>query len=113
MAGIFADTALTIISTTDRKWPSHQMSNLAGCRVSLKSIPTEMELELPPVSCWGMAVFFILIPDCSLVEPMPVGGRGWGGREEGGRGCAGERKVGGGGREGERKVGGRVWTFVQ
>ena len=62
------------------------MSNFAGCRVSLKSIPTVTDMELPEVSCIMLAVSFILIPACSLVEPMATGrgGEGRGGEGRGG-----------------------------
>ena len=55
---------------------THQILNLAGCCVSLKSIPiVKLELALGPRSLVP-PVAFRLIPDCSCVSPMLTDPRG-------------------------------------
>lgn len=57
----------------------YQMSNFAGCRVSLKSTPSVTVMELPGDSCVMLAVSFRDMPACSRVDPMPAGqGKGQG-----------------------------------
>lgn len=51
---------------------THQMSNFAGWRVSLKSIPMVIEVEFPAGNSCGPDVVFIVIPDCSRAAPTPT-----------------------------------------
>ena len=47
---------------------THQTLNLAGCKVSLKSIPMEAAI-LPPGASWVMLTLaFIFIPACNCAE---------------------------------------------